>query len=116
MKVFVKDIIALLTEAGPMTTSEMTGFFPGADPRQVARVVSDMRGRIRKAVYITGYTHTGEPGEKFYPRAIYALGSKVDAPKPGALTPTELTDRWRKKTRAARAKGVPNSVWQWGRA
>lgn len=113
----VANVLALLKEHGPMTGAELASFFMPHLKRNVSRVVSDIRARAgEKKIYIKEWVHKSELSEKFYPRAVYALGNKPDAPKPRRLTGAQVTERYRQRMRTIRTahKRVPTSVFNLG--
>lgn len=76
----VREITRLLTELGPMTTSEIS-----RELGQTRMYVSSVVARMRKAsalmpqrVYISAYVDEDEASRR-YPRAVYALGDAEDA-------------------------------------
>lgn len=79
----VREILRMLEEEGPMTRSEICSRLSRAKD-EVAAIVSRLNKRspvAGKRIYIKEYVYDME-GERMYPRAVYALGSAKDAPKP----------------------------------
>lgn len=79
----VREILRMLEEEGPMTRSEICSRL-GRAKDEVAAIVSRLNKRTPvagKRIYVKDYVYDME-GERYYPRAVYALGSAKDAPKP----------------------------------
>lgn len=91
-----------------LTSAEIAEFFPASLHRDVSAVLSTMRNAARKQVYIHHYTHEVH-GETTHPRAVYALGDRLDAPKPKKQPNKVVRARYRAKAVKPHA---PNSVWQ----
>lgn len=111
MKLSRENIRSVLRECGPMTTGELSKFFPDDPYQNVGAAISAMRIRVAKRqVYIYSWTREGM-GRK-YLRPVYALGNKRDATKPPVIS-----DKERSKARRAKCK-IPqvavNSVFTWG--
>jgi len=100
----------LLRTIGPMTSAELLKFFPGRSLRDVSSSLGKMRGLARPQVRIHDWVREAD-GQKCYLRAVYALGSGRDAPKPPTFTNAERTRRY--KAKRALGRGVPASVWDW---
>lgn len=64
-----------------------------------------------KRVYVYAWIHEGEPGEKEYPRALYKLGNKPDAPKPQRKSGPKRSRQYRDRQRA---KNTSSSVFNLG--
>lgn len=67
--------------------------------------------RVGKQIYITGWVYDAE-GQRRYPRAIYAIGSKPDAKKPKA----SALDNRRRYDRKRHAMFSMNSVFNMGKS
>ena len=79
----VWEILRMLEEEGPMTRSEICKRL-GRPKDEVVSVVSRLNKRTPvsgKRIYVKEYVYDME-GERTYPRALYAIGSGKDAPKP----------------------------------
>jgi DNA-binding Lrp family transcriptional regulator len=108
-----KAILKGLAELGPMTRSEIQQSV-GVDKESIAAIVSRLHKdtpRVGKQIYITGWVYDAE-GQRRYPRAIYALGSKPDAKKPKA---SALENR-RRYDRKRHAMFSMNSVFNLGKS
>lgn len=83
MSRWVNGITTLLTECGPMTRKQIETAMPEGKV-SISSVLSRMNKRTPdsgKRVYIKSYIYEFE-GLKRYPRAVYAIGDKIDAKKP----------------------------------
>lgn len=100
----------LLRTIGPMTSQELTTFFPGTTQRHVAAVVSSMRSAVRRQVRIHAWVREAD-GQRSYLRPVYAIGTGRDAPKPEPITNAERVRRY--KAKMALGRGAPTSVWDW---
>ena len=110
MKATSQGVRELLGHVGPLTTLEISAFFPDTRYQDVAAILSNMRKRlVTKRVYICEWTRDIGQG-KSYLRPVYALGSRPDARKPRPVTNAEKCQRWRKKQRIPKV----NSVWALG--
>lgn len=110
MKATAQGVRDLLEQVGPLTTLEISAFFPDTPYRYLAAYVSNMRKRMAtKRIYICEWTRDIGQG-KTYLRPVYALGSKPDARKPRPLSNSERCKRWKAKQRIP----AVNSVWAWG--
>mgnify|MGYP000013396763 CR=1 FL=1 len=108
-----KAILKGLAELGPMTRSEIQQSV-GVDKESIAAIVSRLHKdtpRVGKQIYVTGWVYDAE-GQRRYPRAIYALGSRPDAKKPKAST---LENR-RRYDRNRHALFSMNSVFNMGKS
>ena len=97
-----------IKEMGPMTAEEF------AQEREIplnhARAYISYC-KVRKLVYVLKYKRESEVGNVAYPRAVYALGDKPDAPKPERW-PLQVTnkrhrDKKRKRVTSIFTMGVP---------
>ena len=105
----VEQLRSILTELGPMTTSEICQVL-GMQKDEVSSVLARMKKKLPKCeqrVHICGYTYDCE-GARRYPRAIYAVGPGVNVPHPKP-DPKENKRRYN----ANKTKKV-NSVWMLG--
>ncbi len=110
MKATAQGVRDLLEQVGPLTTLEILAFFPDAEYRSLAAILSNMRKRLAtKRVYICEWTRDVGQG-KSYLRPVYALGSKPDARKPPPVSNAEKCKRWKAKQRVPKI----NSVWALG--
>ena len=93
-------------EMGPMTAEEF------AEEKQIpinhARAYASYAKR-HKFVYVLKYKRESEIGNTAYPRAVYALGDKPDAPKPKKWPLAETNRRHRAKKRR-----MANSIFAMG--
>lgn len=79
----VRASLELLEEIGPMTAADIA-LHLGVSRYLVHAAMSRMRDpdvKGGKRVYVQRWTHTADKG-RAYPRPVYAIGSKPDAPKP----------------------------------
>ncbi len=79
----VEKIVQLITDLGPMSTCELCEEL-GVNRMYVSAVLSRMRRPTKtlpKRLYVIRYLYQMESA-KNYPRAVFALGDKRDAPKP----------------------------------
>lgn len=91
-----------------MTMREVAKFFPDVHFRLVASFLTAMRSTTVKHIHIQSWTMDGH-GRR-YPRPVYALGHKRDAPKPKPMTTSERMKRYRQRFKAPK---VANSVFTW---
>ena len=78
-----REVLRMLEEEGPMTRAEICKQLK-RDKDDIAAVVTRLHKRspdAGKRVYVKEYVYDME-GERYYPRAVYALGDKPDAKKP----------------------------------
>lgn len=87
---------------------EIAEFFPGVDYHRVASFIWHMRSTMTKHIHIQSYTMEGH-GRR-YPRPVYALGHRRDAPKPKPITASQFGRRYRKRFKAPQAA---SSVFTW---
>lgn len=81
--VHVPRALELLSELGPMTQAEL-GELLGLDRFGAAALVNVLRRPLKtipKRIHIVKWV-TDHPGQRSYPRAVYALGEGKDAPRP----------------------------------
>lgn len=79
----VQGVLEQLSTAGPMTRSEIEEAL-GLTKNTSGSVMSRMSrasSKMPKRIYVKGYVYD-HPGDRRYPRAIYALGDLPDAKKP----------------------------------
>lgn len=104
----VADQILEMLKDGPMTRSEIC-LNLGRDKESIASIVSRLARNTVKAgkrIYVKSYVWDME-GERRYPRAVYALGKKADAPKPKPDVKATKARYWAKR----KAKLTCNSVF-----
>jgi hypothetical protein len=92
-----REVLRMLEEDGPMTRAEICKQL-GRDKDDIAAVVTRLHKRSPEAgkrVYVKEYVYDME-GERYYPRAVYALGDKQDAKKPVA-NQLEVKRRYRER-------------------
>jgi hypothetical protein len=101
------EVLRMLEEYGPMTRAEICKQL-GRDKTAIAAVVS----RLHKAsterpqrIFIKAYVYDQE-GERYYPRAVFALGSKKDAPRPKRNVAAVRARYWARKTVLMKANSV----------
>lgn len=109
-----------LTELGPMTLMELT-----LSLKLPKAVVSSSLQAMRKPklkrlprpqlVYVQSWVRETEGSKRTYPRAVFALGAKADAPRPQRMTSTELGRRWRAKLSAVQEVLHYSSIFNLGR-
>ena len=79
----VRRALEALAELGPMTRAEIEVEI-GIDKRFAGRLASALNHaspKFPKRIYIKTWIYEAE-GARRYPRAVYAIGSRPDAPKP----------------------------------
>ena len=111
------QILALLREHGPMTRLALSDLLPGVSRCTLTKDIGYLRtaktkygGRKPKRVFIIRWDVDDALGESMvYPRPVYALGNRPDAPKPPPKTQAERRLAVIAKKRIGR--GVPNSVF-----
>ena len=96
----------LLEEQGPMTMREIAEQLNVSVP--LARSYVSYTKSTKKTIYVTTYRREVVAGH-LYPRAVYALGTYHDAPKPPKLTKEEYTAR-----HYAKKRKFVSSVFQLG--
>lgn len=92
-----QEVLRMLEEDGPMTRAEICKQL-GREKVAIAAVVTRLHKRspeFGKRVYIKEYVYDMD-GERYYPRALYALGDKPDAKKPKA-DQLEVKRRYRER-------------------
>lgn len=100
------DRILLLLAEEPMTKAEICRRLELTHD-QVSNVLS--RLRRTKRIYIAEYTRHAV-WQRMYLRAVYAVGSKPDAPKMAALTPSERSSRSHRKKMLIKKNVIFRSV------
>lgn len=102
-------VLAMLAEFGPMTRAEICKHM-GRQKDEIAAVISRLHKRSPRAgkrIYIQSYAYDQE-GERYYPRAVYALGDKPDAKRPKS-DPLEIKRRyWARSQLKLKANSVFN--------
>jgi hypothetical protein len=104
----VAEKILEMLEDGPMTRAEIC-LNLGRDKQSIASIVSRLARDTAKAgkrIYVKSYVWDME-GERRYPRAVYALGKKADAPKPAPDVKATKARYWAKR----KTKLTCNSVF-----
>lgn len=109
MKLTHDNVRDLLADVGPLTSRELSEFFPDATQWNVSSALSSMRRARHKRVYIKEWRRSLEDAREHI-RAVYALGSKPDARRPRSITNAEKCQRWKNKQRIPKV----NSVWALG--
>lgn len=92
-------VLEALRQCGEMTRAELD-VATGIDKSQLSPIVSRMNKnapRVGKQIYITRWVYDAEGGRR-YPRAVYAIGAGIDAPKPKA-NPKANKQRYEAKRR-----------------
>lgn len=108
MKASYANVRGVLEHCGPLTMQEVAQFFPDHHYTEVAAMITGMRAKVTKRIYIKEWTREGI-GRR-YLRAIYALGDRPDARKPPPMTNAQ----WQRESRARRAlPKAANSVFSW---
>ena len=88
---------------------EIAQFYPDMHYRDVAKYISAMRVCVvTKQLYIQRWTMDGV-GRR-YPRPVYALGDKRDAPKPRPMSDSDRAKQYRQSRKLPKAA---NSVFTW---
>lgn len=106
MKPSTAAILSILEHCGPLTMRDIAEFFPDVNYRLVASFITAMRSVSVKHLHIQSWTMEGR-GRR-YPRPIYALGNKRDAPKPKRTTTSERMKKYRQSKKLPKAA---NSVF-----
>jgi hypothetical protein len=109
----VLAVIAALEDAGEMTRAEICRAM-GVDRFIGSAVMSRMHKAtpmIPKRIYIARWVYEDDVGGRRYPKAVFALGDKKDAPKPKPKLNKVSTAEYRDKEQ----KRV-NSVFMWGQS
>ena len=104
-------IAEIVAEYGPMTRQEI-GVHLGLDHSHVSAIVTRMTKdtpKTGKRLHVESYVYDSE-GQKRYPRAVYATGSKPDAKRP---KPDKKATR-RRYLASLRKKMTGNSVFNLG--
>lgn len=107
----VKRIEQLLAERGPMTRVELEDAL-NLDHRRIASIVSRMvkpTKTMPKRIYIKSWVYDHE-GQRYYPRALYALGDTRNTPKPNP-NPKEARRRYDRKIKMMMTS---NSIFNMG--
>ena len=84
-------IMRALRDIGPMTTASLA-IELNVDIDCLAQTVFGLRKRTKafsRRIYIKGWVYTQDGSDLKYPRALYALGNRADAPKPPRITNAE---------------------------
>lgn len=94
----INPLFNALEEQGPLSRAELAEILqiPSKEVGGMLTWLSKARPGTPKRIYVFGYVHD-HPGARRYPRALYAIGTKKNAPKPPALTNTERTAKYYKK-------------------
>ena len=87
---------------------DIAEFFPDVNYRLVASFITGMRSTTVKHLHIQSWTMEG-CGRR-YPRPIYALGNKRDAPKPRQLSESERHKLYRQRKKLPKPA---TSVFTW---
>lgn len=96
----ITERVLALLEVAPMTAQALSGLMLDATTNRVTAVLHRLREQGR--VHIHQWDRN-ECGGRLYPRAIYALGSGLDARKPPRLPRKVYCARYKAKRRAAEA-------------
>lgn len=99
----VLAILAALSEEGPMTRAAICRHL-NMPKKEVSPVISRLNRAlltVPKRIYVVRYTAYDEGSNIHYPRAVYAIGGRRDAPKPPrqSLAETKRRSRARVKVR-----------------
>lgn len=97
----VQAVTEALERDGPMTTAMVSAVI-GEGRTKIGSVLSRMNRNnktLGRRVYIESWTTEEEGSGKMYPRAVYALGDKKNAPRPPKMSCSERTKRWRNAKR-----------------
>lgn len=109
--------ILKVLEDGPMTRAEICQALI-TDKESVSSILSRLRrdiDKVGKRIYVKSYVWDME-GARHYPRAMYELGNKPDAPKPKPDL-KKVKSRYYAKLRMKRTAnsvfnlGLPREVW-----
>ena len=96
----------LLAEIGPLTSREVAEHL-GAKHRDVAGALCSMRKAVTQTAYVHSWTLDGTG--RTYPRPLWMVGQRKDAPKPAPLSESFRCKRYKD----ARRRRV-SSVFQLG--
>lgn len=110
-------IIEALGSVGPMTRGELQNFLDYDCKRQLAATLVDLRrtearrsgAKVAKFIHIQHWSMHCNASSKTFPRPVYAVGNRPDAPKPEKPPMAFHQATYRAKKRIGR--GVPNSVF-----
>lgn len=112
MKPSFAGIRDILQHCGPLTMRDIAQFYPGLDYHDVAKYIAAMRTCVvTKQLYIQSWTMEGV-GRR-YPRPVYALGDRRDAPKPKPVTASERAKKYRQSRKLPKHA---SSVFTWAAA
>lgn len=106
----VIGVLELLEQRGPMTRAAICRAL-GATKSDVSPVISRLNRTLKslpRRIYITGYTYEDEGSAIAYPRAVYALGSAPNRPKPPRTPAAEV-----KRRSAQKAKTMVSSIFEY---
>lgn len=104
----VDAVTSHLQECGSGTRADIAKAI-GRDTARIGSVLFRMNRpgvNMPKRIYVIDWVYDGEDDARLYPRAVYALGSEPDKPKPKPASNALNARRHR-----ARQKGRVNSVF-----
>jgi hypothetical protein len=111
VKLGYSTVREVLQTCGPLTMREVAVYFPDVPYQSVGSVLSSMRRKVAvKQVYIHSWTREGIG--RTYLRAVYALGSKKDAPKPPLIPDSERCSKYRQRMKVTKPDAA-RSVFEW---
>jgi len=121
-----RSVLNQLSVHGPMTCHQLEQRLPKRTEHicsalyYLVRSVNKYGTAKPKQIYIIRWVRDDQGGELHtYPRPVYAIGAKPDAPKPPPLTNAERSARRRERKRqrkveiATIAASTPNSIFNW---
>lgn len=109
MKPSFAAIRDILRHCGPLTMRDIAAFYPHLHYRDVSKYLAAMRGCVvTKQLYIQSWTMEGYG--RHYPRPVYALGDKRDAPKPKPISDSDRAKKYRQSRKLPKAA---SSVFAW---
>ena len=91
----VAELVLFALRQRPMTRSQICEFIK-MDKNRVSGVITRLHRpgkRVDQRIYIHGYINEGAQGERVYPRALYAVGTHADAPRPVSKRQNILAQR-----------------------
>ena len=91
----VAELVLFALRQRPMTRSQICEFIK-MDKNRVSGVITRLHRpgkRVDQRIYIHGYVSEGAQGERIYPRALYAIGTDADVPRPVSKRQNILAQR-----------------------
>lgn len=110
-------VLQALSDIGPLMAVDIVDYIqdivPSVTRSHVATAIVTLRYRKSgKMVYVKKWLRCEEgTSRRLYPRPVYALGDKPDAPKPRPLSDSEYQRRYKAKRARGAYSRTPNSVF-----